>query len=205
MKMSRGRLFIISGPSGSGKDTLMTELFKMRPELKFSISSITRDIRENEKPGEKYNFITREQFERMIDNDQLLEYNVFVGNYYGTPKAPVLAAIENGDDIIVEVDVNGAAQIREKMPESTSVFILPPSFEVLKSRLQKRGTESDDKIKARLECALGEIARAGEYDYVIVNDDLQKAVNELSDIIRLDRLKSDRNQILINSILEKER
>lgn len=203
--MSRGRLFIISGPSGSGKDTLLVELFKMRPELKFSISSITRDIRENEKPGEKYDFISRGQFEEMIKNDQLLEYNVFVGNYYGTPKAPVISAIKNGDDIIVEVDVNGAAQIREKMPESTSVFILPPSLEVLKSRLKKRGTENEEKIAARLECALGEIARADEYDYVIVNDDLQKAVNELSDIIRLDRLKADRNKTLIDSILGNER
>ena len=203
--MSKGRLFIISGPSGSGKDTLLVELFKIHPELKFSISSITRDIRDNEKPGEKYDFISHEQFENMISNDELLEYNVFVGNYYGTPKAPVVSAIENGEDIIVEVDVNGASQIRMKMPEAVSVFILPPSFDTLKKRLLNRGTESEDRIKARLECALAEIGRADEYDYAVVNDDLQKAVKELSDIISVDRLRVNRNQTLINSILENVR
>ena len=199
----KGRLFIISGPSGSGKDTLLVELFKICPEIKFSISSITRDMRENEVPGEKYNFITKEQFADMIKNDELLEYNRFVGNYYGTPKAPVIKAIENGEDIIVEVDVNGAAQIRGKMPDSTSIFILPPSLETLKSRLKGRGTESEEKIKERLLCALGEIKRAGEYDYIVVNDDLNQALSDLTDIVRLDRLKADRNVDLINKILDK--
>ena len=103
MLSNKGRLFIISGPSGSGKDTLLVKLFKAVPEIKFSISSITRPIRENEKPGEKYNFISKDEFENMIKNNELLEYNQFVGNYYGTPKAPVIKAIENGDDIVVEV------------------------------------------------------------------------------------------------------
>ncbi len=203
MLSNKGRLFIISGPSGSGKDTLLVKLFKAVPEIKFSISSITRPMRENEKPGQKYNFISKDEFENMIKNNELLEYNQFLGNYYGTPKAPVIKAIENGDDIVVEVDVNGAAQIRNNVPDCTSVFILPPSLEALKTRLHDRGTESEEKIRERLLCALDEIKRANEYDYVVVNDDIDTALNDLVGIIRLDRLKIDRNLDLINKILEK--
>ena len=201
--MNKGRLFIISGPSGSGKDTILAEIFKLYPDIKFSISSITRPMRSGEKPGEKYNFILKDDFEKMIKCDELLEYNVFLDNYYGTPKAPVINAINNGDDIIVEVDVNGAAQIREKMPECTSVFILPPSLDVLKCRLCGRGTESNEKIEKRLECAIGEIKRATEYDYVVVNDDINTAVQKLLGIIRTDRYKTDRNLTLINEIINK--
>lgn len=201
--MNKGRLFIISGPSGSGKDTILAELFKLYPDIKFSISSITRPMRGGEKPGEKYNFILKDDFEKMIECDELLEYNVFLDNYYGTPKAPVINAINNGDDIIVEVDVNGAAQIRKKMPECTSIFILPPSLEVLNERLCGRGTESDEKIKKRLECAIGEIKRATEYDYVVVNDDINIAIQKLLDIIKTDKYKTDRNLTLINEIIYK--
>lgn len=196
-------MFIISGPSGSGKDTILAELFKLYPDIKFSISSITRPMRGGEKPGEKYNFILKDDFEKMIECDELLEYNVFLDNYYGTPKAPVINAINNGDDIIVEVDVNGAAQIRKKMPECTSIFILPPSLEVLNERLCGRGTESDEKIKKRLECAIGEIKRATEYDYVVVNDDINIAIQKLLDIIKTDKYKTDRNLTLINEIIYK--
>lgn len=182
--MSKGRLFIISGPSGSGKDTILAQLFKLCPDVKFSISSITRQMRDGEKPGEKYNFISREQFEKMISENQFLEYNVFVNNYYGTPKAPVIAAIENGDDIIIEVDVNGAAQIRKAMPDSVSVFIMPPDLVTLKSRLCARGTETPEKIEERLLCARREIERANEYDYVVVNDDVNTAAEKLAAIIK---------------------
>lgn len=203
--MSKGRLFIISGPSGSGKDTLLVKLFKQRPDLKFSISEITRPMRDCEKQGEKYNFISREQFESMIADNQFLEYNEFVGNYYGTPKAPVLEAINEGKDIIVEVDVNGAAQVRKAMPESISIFILPPDLDTLKSRLCGRGTDSDEKIRQRLECALKEIERANEYDYVIVNRNADVATEELAMIIRTDSFKTERNFELIKKILINER
>lgn len=201
--MSKGRLFIISGPSGSGKDTVLQELFKKCPDLLFSISSVTRPMRLGEVEGEKYNFISREQFESMIANDQLLEYNQFVGNYYGTPKAPVEAAINSGKDIIVEIDVNGAAQIRSKIKEAISVFIMPPSLEILKARLSRRGTETTDVIEKRIAVALGEIARATEYDYIVVNDDLSEAVNDFSAIITADRLKIERQSALVDFVLNK--
>lgn len=201
--MSKGGVFIISGPSGSGKDTLLVELFKKRPEIKFSISSITRDMREGEKEGEKYNFISKDRFEGMIANDELLEYNVYVENYYGTPKAPVVAAVENGNDIFIEVDVNGAVQIREKLPEAVSIFIMPPSFDELKRRLCGRGTEEPEVIEKRMASAIGEIKRASEYDYIVVNDDIATAVDDIITVIESCKLKLSRQKHIIDEVLEK--
>lgn len=201
--MNKGRVYIISGPSGSGKDSVMKKVFEKQPDIAFSISSITRAMRPGEVEGEKYNFISRERFEQMIANDELLEHNVFVDNYYGTPKAPVINCIENGQDILIEVDVNGAVQIREKMPEAVSIFIMPPSLEVLQKRLTGRGTDSAEVIEKRLSEALREIASAKDYDYIVVNDDLETAANDFVAIMSIDKFKTDRNLELINKILNK--
>lgn len=201
--MNKGRVYIISGPSGSGKDSVMKKVFEKQPDIAFSISSITRAMRPGEVEGEKYNFISRERFEEMIKNDELLEHNVFVGNYYGTPKAPVINCIENGKDILIEVDVNGAIQIRDKMPEAVSIFIMPPSLDILKKRLTGRGTDSEDVIEKRLNEALREIASAKDYDYIVVNDDLETAANDFVSIMLIDKFKTDRNLELINKILNK--
>ena len=201
--MNKGRVFIISGPSGSGKDTLMKKVFEKAPDILFSISSITRPMRVGEVEGEKYNFISRERFEEMIANDELLEHNVFVGNYYGTPKAPVLNAVNDGKNMLIEVDVNGAYQILEKIPDAVSIFVMPPSLEILKARLTGRGTDEQSVIDKRLFEALREISCAKDYDYIVVNDDLETAANEFVSIMSVDKFKTDRNLELINKILNK--
>lgn len=201
--MSKGKLFIVSGPSGSGKDTILQGVFKKHPEIKLSISSITRAMRAGEVEGEKYHFISRDEFEELLKNDMLLEHNVFVGNYYGTPKAPVEECLNAGGDMILEIDVNGAAQVREKMPEAISIFIMPPSFEVLKNRLSGRGTETEEVVEQRMTAALGEIARAKEYDYIVINDQLDVAIDDLLSIILSERLRINRQKQIIDEVLEK--
>ena len=186
--MNKGNLFIFSGPSGIGKDTVLKELLKVHENIRLSISSITRNMREGEVEGEKYHFISREQFEKMLENDELLEYNEYVGNYYGTPKKPVFDWLEQGYDVILEIDVNGAMKVMEKCPEAVSVFMMPTSINVLRERLNKRGTEDKATIDKRVNQALYEIGCADKYDYVFVNDELQKAVDDLYAIIRANAL-----------------
>ncbi len=197
---NKGSLIIISGPSGSGKDTVLKEVFKKLSDIKFSISSVTRDMREGEVEGEKYNFITREKFENMIKDNKLLEYNVYCNNYYGTPIDPVNDAIKNGTDIVLEVDVNGAENVRKKCPDNFSIFIMPPSFEVLEQRLKGRGTETEEVIAKRLNEAKAEINRCTEYDYIVVNDDLMTVVQDVCDIIKAERHKSSRCKSIINNL-----
>lgn len=199
--MQQGQLIIISGPSGSGKDTVLKELLSAYPELLFSISSVTRNMREGEVNGEKYNFIKREEFEKMIREGELLEYNVYCGNYYGTPKAPVDNAIKSGKDIILELDVNGAANIRKMYPDSVSVFIMPPSYSVLKERLSGRGSETQEVVNERMSVAIDEIGRADEFDYLIINDKLDSAIKDFADIIFTERKKMSRNKKFIEEVL----
>jgi len=201
--MNKGSVFIISGPSGSGKDTILRRLLKKDPEIRFSISSTTRAMREEDKKEKKYDFISVDEFEKMIANNELLEYNRYVNNYYGTPKKPVMQAVDEGKDIIIEVDVNGAAAIREKMPEALSVFIMPPSLEELERRLCGRGTDSKEVIAERLETALEEIARAPEYDYIVINGDIDTAVDDIISIITAVNLKLEKQKYIINEVLGK--
>lgn len=200
--MNNGRVLIVSGPSGSGKDTILKRVFDAMPEIRFSISTITRPRREGDAGEEKYRFVTVEQFQEMIDRDDLLEYNEYLGNYYGTPRSPVENAVNSGSEIIIEVDVNGAANIRKRLPEAVSVFIMPPSFEVLKARLSGRGTDKPEVVEKRLNAALAEIARADEYDYIVVNDDLDTAVEDFLGIVKSERLRIDRQKHLINEVLQ---
>ena len=201
--MSKGKLYIFSGPSGSGKDTVLKTVLSQCPEVMLSISSITRDMRVGEVEGEKYHFISREEFEQLIRDDMLLEYNVFVGNYYGTPKKPVEDALESGRDVILEIDVNGAAQIMKKRPDAVSIFIMPPSLPELKRRLCGRGTDSAEVIEKRLQAALSEIEKAVNYDYIVVNDVIDKACDDVISIIASEKLKIDRQKYIIDEVLEK--
>lgn len=188
--MSKGNLFIFSGPSGIGKDTVLSEVIKSSDNIKLSISTITRAPRD-EDDKKKYNFITKEKFEEMLVNKEFLEYNEYVGNLYGTPKAPVEKWLNEGYNVILEIDVNGAFKVKKKMPEAIMVFMLPVSMDVLRHRLEKRGTETPEKIEKRLKQAAREIAFAPEYDYVFFNDKLEDAVNDLKSIIRATALLNE--------------
>lgn len=200
--MNNGSLIILSGPSGSGKDTVLAEVFKKHPEIRLSISSITRDMREGEVQDGKYHFISRDEFENLLKNNEMLEYNIYQNNYYGTPKTPVEKAIAEDAEIILEIDVNGARNIRKIYPEAVSVFIMPPSFEVLAKRLSGRGTESPEQIKGRLTAAIEEITHANEYDYIIVNDKLDDAVNDFISIVISNRFRKKRQENLVKEVLK---
>ncbi len=200
--MNKGSLIVISGPSGSGKDTVLSEVFKLHPEIRLSISSITRDMREGEVQDGKYHFISRDEFEKAIENNEMLEYNIYQNNYYGTPKAPVQKAIDEGAEIVLEVDVNGAKNVLKQFPEAISIFIMPPSFETLSKRLSSRGTESAEQIKGRLKAALDEIKQADIYDYIVVNDVLCEAVEDVISIIVSNRSKKERQINLIKEVLD---
>ncbi|MBQ2390894.1 MAG: guanylate kinase [Clostridia bacterium] len=196
----KGTLFIFSGPSGSGKDTVLHELLLMNKNVRLSISTITRAPRTNEIPGEKYNFTTKEKFVEMINNNELLEYNMYLDNYYGTPKAPVDAWLNEGLDVILEIDVNGAFKVKEQCPDAVMVFLLPASIDILYHRLNKRGTEPQEVIDKRVNEAKREIALCDKYDYFVVNDVLEDAVSDFNAIIRAQALKKINMIEIINEV-----
>jgi len=182
-------VFIISAPSGSGKTTLTNELLKLVPGLEFSISYTTRAPRGSEKDGREYHFITRPQFEQMLARDEFLEHADVFGNYYGTARRYLDEANRHGHDLVLDIDVQGEAQVKRKMPESVSIFILPPSREVLESRLRHRSEDSDAVIQRRLTGARKEIENYPNYDYILVNDRLEQSIAQLKAIVAAERLK----------------
>lgn len=177
----RGVLFVFSGPSGVGKGTLKAKLFEeFAGQIAYSVSATTRAPREGEADGKDYFFVTRQEFEKRIANNDFLEHAEFAGNLYGTPRSYVTGLLEQGVNVLLEIEVQGAAQVKRSMPESVSVFILPPSIEELEHRLRGRGTESEEKIRERLAASGREIACAPSYDYQIVNGgDLEAAYGQL--------------------------
>lgn len=177
--MRRGNLFVVSGPSGAGKGTLVALLMKAIPDGWLSVSATTRAPREGEVEGINYFFKSREQFDRMIAENDLLEWAEYGGNRYGTPKSSVLAAIEAGKQVVLEIDVQGAFQVRELFPDAHLVFIEPPSAEVLRQRLEGRGTDSPEAIERRLKAAERELEQAVDYEYRLVNDNLEDAIDQL--------------------------
>ena len=183
-QQKKGTLFVFSGPSGVGKGTLNAMLFaEFGDQIAFSVSATTRAPREGEIDGKHYFFISRQEFENRIANNEFLEYAQFAGNCYGTPKPYVLSLLEQGKNVLLEIEVQGAMQVMERMPECVSIFVLPPSFEELERRLRGRGTESEEKVRARLETARGEIAYAPRYQYRIVNgEDVDAAYQQLRGI-----------------------
>lgn len=183
-KGKRGVLFVFSGPSGVGKGTLKAKLFEeFADRIAYSVSATTRGPREGEVDGKDYFFISRQEFERRVKNNEFLEHAEFAGNCYGTPRAYVEKLLDSGMNVVLEIDVQGALQVMKSMPECVSVFILPPSFEELEHRLRGRGTETEEKIRERLETAKRELPYAPQYDYQIVNGgDIEAAYQSLRDV-----------------------
>lgn len=181
--MGKGNLFVISGPSGAGKGTIVSKLINTDNKLKLSISCTTRYKREGEVDGVHYYFISKEKFRSMIEEGDFLEYAQVFENFYGTPISKIQEQLDNGYDVILEIDVQGALQVKEKMPEAKLIFIMPPSLEVLKERLKGRNTETAEQIEKRFSKAEAEMNLRDRYDYSVVNDDLDTAVNEVHNII----------------------
>ena len=178
-----GKLFVIAAPSGAGKTTLVHRLMAANDSLKFSISYTTRQPRENEASGEDYNFVTKEAFRAMIDAGDFLEHAEVFDNYYGTSKSQVESMLNTGDNVILEIDWQGAQQVRSHMPDCRSVFILPPSVTELKKRLTGRGTDSAEVIERRYRDAVSDMSHWHEFDYAVINDDLDRATQELQAIV----------------------
>lgn len=179
----RGKTFIISGPSGVGKSTVLGALFQGREDLYFSVSATTRQPREGEVDGRDYHFIGADTFRQMIGEDAFLEYAEYVGNFYGTPKRFVDEAMEAGKDVILDIEIQGAGQVCAKRPETVRIFIAPPSWDELERRLTARGTDTPEKIQKRLLRAKVELDAASGYDYFVINDTVEGAVNELRAIL----------------------
>jgi len=188
-----GILYIISAPSGSGKSTLVNELRKFVPSLEFSISYTTRSARGSEQNGREYHFISRDAFEAMIERDEFLEHALVFGNYYGTAKHVFEQAARRGNDVLLDIDVQGERQVKHSMPDSVSIFVLPPSRAELESRLRKRSisdnVRSEEIIQRRLDTARREIENYPNYDYILVNDHLEESVDRLQAIVLGERLK----------------
>ena len=184
MANKEGMLLLFSGPSGVGKDTVLDIVLNKDKNLRKSVSLTTREIRENEVDGKDYHFISTEEFENMISQGQVLEFAKYGSNLYGTPKAPVDKWLSEGKTVILKIEVQGASKIKELYPDSVAIFILPPSMKELENRLRSRGTENEDDIKKRLDIAREEVKRSKDYDFIVINDDLESASDNVLSIVK---------------------
>jgi len=200
--LKKGLLIVLSGPSGAGKGTVCKALLEKEKNLKLSISATTRKPRKNEIEGENYFFTSVDNFQNMIENNSLLEWAKVYDNYYGTPTDFVLKNLDEGKDVILEIDIQGALKIKDKFPEGVFIFIMPPSMEELKNRIKKRGTETEEEILKRFKSAYEEINFVSRYNYVVINDNIDSAVEKIKSIIIAEKCRVDRNKDLYLEIKE---
>ncbi len=201
--MKKGKIILLSGPSGSGKGTIVSKIKEeYKDKIYLSVSATTRKPREGEIDGASYYFLSKEDFEKRIEEKRMLEYAEFCGNFYGTPAEPVFKALEEGKNAILEIEVQGAYQVKENYPEARMIFVVPPSATVLKDRLVGRGTETAEVINKRLFTATSEIEKAFKYDYILVNDDLDEAVKELAAVIDSDINNLNEKKEFLEGVIE---
>ena len=190
MTKEKGKIFIVSAPSGSGKNTVMNEVMALFPKMRYSISATTRAMRPGETDGVSYYFVSEKRFDEMLEKGELLEHTGYVGHRYGTPAKPLLALVEDGYDVVMDVDVVGGLAIKEKIPEAVLVFLVTPSIDELRRRLVCRGDVAPDVIEQRIAKAYEELPKAELYDYIVVNDDLKTAVDEMRSIVTAEKCKT---------------
>ena len=200
MTMNKGRLIVFSAPSGCGKGTMLEQILK-NEDFCVSVSATTRSPREGEQDGVNYYFISKDEFIQRIGEGKFLEYAEYCGNFYGTPMDKVNEMLEKGKNVILEIEVQGAVKVMQKRPDALSVFIAPPSINVLRRRLHKRGTETDEVIEQRIAQASNEVALAAKYDYIIVNDALEDAVDDFFHVVRAEQLRADKRPEIIADII----
>ena len=194
MTNERGQLIVISGPSGVGKGTVIKELFKLRDNFAFSVSMTTRAPRDGEVDGKDYHFVDKAYFQELVENDAFLEYAQYgTGDGYGTPRAPIDAWLAEGKNVVLDIEVQGAMQVKAKRPDTIMIFLVPPSMEELERRLRKRGTETEDKIQKRLATAKIEIPKAKDYEYIIVHDGPPRSANLIMNIIIAEQCKAEKH------------
>jgi guanylate kinase len=200
----QGILLVLSGPSGAGKGTICKRLLDERLDLAYSVSATTRQPRVGEVDGESYIFMSKDKFEGLIAQEGFLEHAKVYDNYYGTPKDYVLKQLEKGLDVVLEIDPQGALQVKKRYPDGVFVFIVPPSLDELSKRIYKRGTDSEEVIKKRLSSASSELNYASKYDYIVVNDEVEKATAKVSKIMDAEHLRVDRTFFIIEEIQHKK-
>lgn len=198
--MRKGLLIVISGPSGTGKGTVCSLLMKNNPDIAYSVSATTRAPREGEQDGVNYYFLSKESFEEMIEKGELLEWANVYGNYYGTPLKKIQEKQAQGVDILLEIDTQGAMNVKEKCPDGLFIFLLPPSLDELERRIRGRGTETEESLARRLGSAVAEIGIGEQYRYCVVNEQVETAAEEIANIIKAERHRTDINIDLLNSL-----
>ncbi len=198
---NKGKLIVLSGPSGTGKSTVISRLLELRNDISFSISATTRPARDGEKNGVNYYFISHTEFENLVENNGLLEFATYAGNSYGTPKSAVEEMLNEGKIVLLDIEVQGARQVKTSKDDAVMVFLSPPNMNILENRLRGRGTDNEEKVRVRLETAKHELSMASNYDYIVINDEVEVAAKELDAIITAEKCKmADRIKVITEEL-----